>query len=121
MLTTSVDAIARQNLARAAAGPHGRSAETVHGGHDRGLRQTVIALTAGTTVAEHESPGEATMLVLSGRVRVSSRNESWEGVSGELIVIPPERHSVHAVEDCAVLLTVVKTQGLPTSPAAARA
>lgn len=51
----------------------GRSASTVYGGHEHQLRRTVIALTAGQTLAEDENPGEATMHVLAGRVRLTGR------------------------------------------------
>ncbi len=54
----SLDAIAREQAKRAATAPSGRSAETVYGGHEHLLRQTVIALTAGSSLDEHESPGE---------------------------------------------------------------
>jgi len=106
----SLDAVAREQLARASSGSSGRSAETVYGGHERGLRQTLIALTAGTTMAEHESPGEATLVVLVGRVRLSSGEVNWEGRQGDLIAIPPTRHSLEALEDCAFLLTVAKAR-----------
>lgn len=105
----SLDAIGRQNLDRARASSAGRSAETVYGGHEHMLRQTLIALTAGTTMAEHESPGEATAHVLSGRVRIGAGDVSWEGRTGDLIVIPLNRHDLHAIEDSVVLLTVAKT------------
>lgn len=106
----SLDAVAREHLAKASTGGSGRSAETVYGGHERVLRQTVIALMTGTTMAEHESPGEATLLVLSGRVRLPSGDVAWEGRSGDLIVVPPARHAVEAIEDSAVLLTVAKVE-----------
>lgn len=105
----SLDAVAREHLAKAASsGSSGRSAKTVYGGHERILAQTLIALTAGTTMAEHESPGDATLFVLSGRVLVASGDVRWEGRTGDLIVIPPARHSVEALEDSAVLLTVAR-------------
>ena len=68
----------------------------------------MVTLTAGSTLAEHENPGEATVLVLRGRVRLDSAEASWEGRDGDLIVIPQARHSLHAVSDAAVLLTVAK-------------
>lgn len=104
----SVDAIVREQASKAATGQAGRAAETVYGGHQKTLRQTVIALTAGTSLAEHESPGEATVYVLHGQVRLASAAESSEGREGDLLVIPPARHSLQALTDAAILLTVAK-------------
>lgn len=108
MKKISLDAIAREQASKAAAAASGRSAETVFGGHEHVLRQTVIAMNAGEDLSEHENPGEATVLVLAGRVELSGQVHSWEGRKGDLIMVPDERHTLHAVEDCAVLLTVVK-------------
>ena len=85
----------------------GRSAHTVHGGHDHMLRQTLIAMTAGTELAEHNSPGQATLQVLRGRVRVTAGTDTWEGEPGDLLVLPRERHGLHADADAVVLLTVL--------------
>ncbi|GAA0631551.1 cupin domain-containing protein [Streptomyces thermocarboxydovorans] len=104
----SLDALAREHLERAAAADTGRSATTVYGGHEHALRQTLLALTAGTGLSEHDSPGEATLLVLRGRVRLTSGDTAWEGRTGDLIAIPPARHALEALEDAVVVLTVVK-------------
>lgn len=104
----SLVATAREQLRKAGAASSGRAADTVYGGHDRSLRQTVIALTAGTSLAEHENPGEATVHVLAGRVRLTSTSTSWEGRSGDLLVVPQQLHGLEALENSAVLLTVVK-------------
>jgi quercetin dioxygenase-like cupin family protein len=104
----SLDAIAREQARKAGSSNSGRSAETVYGGHEHVLRQTVVALTAGSTMAEHESPGEATLLVLHGRVRLTGGENSWDGRDGDLLVIPACRHSLEAVTDATVLLTVAK-------------
>lgn len=108
MRKLSLDAVARQSLDRARSGS-GRAAETVFGGHEQALRQTVIAFTAGTSLSEHESPGEATLQVLSGRVRLTAGDETWAGRAGDLLLIPPARHALSADADAVVLLTVVKT------------
>lgn len=104
----SLDAVAREHLKVATNQTSGRSSETVYGGHERVLRQTLVALTSGTQLSEHENPGEATLIVVLGRVRLSCGDDSWEGRPGDLIAIPPARHTLDALEDSAVLLTVAK-------------
>jgi quercetin dioxygenase-like cupin family protein len=104
----SLDAIAREQAKQAAAASAGRSAETVYGGHEHALRQTVLALTAGSLLTEHENPGEATVLVLQGRVRLRAGQQAWEGRSGDLLVVPDSRHALEAIEDSVILLTVSK-------------
>ncbi len=108
MQKVSLEALARQLLRSAGDGNSGRAADTVHGGHEKSLRQTVVALTAGTARAEHENPGEATVYVLEGRVRLVAPEAAWEGRQGDLIIVPQSRHSLEALTDCAVLLTVAK-------------
>ncbi|WP_125611461.1 cupin domain-containing protein [Specibacter cremeus] len=108
MEKSSLTALARELLAAAATSGNGRAARTVVGGHERILRHTVIALTAGSMLDEHDNPGEATAHVLAGRIVLAVGDVSWEGSRGDLIVIPQARHSVTAVEDSAFLLTVAK-------------
>ena len=104
----SLTALVRTQLQSAANASSGRSAQTVYGGHEHVLRQTIIALCAGYTLDEHDNPGEATLYVLKGRVRLLSEGESWDGAPGDLLIVPQARHSLEAVEDSAVLLTVAK-------------
>jgi hypothetical protein len=55
----------------------------------------------------YDSPGEATLLVLRGHVRLSTPRESWEGRDGDL-PMQPGRHGLEAFSDTAVLLTVAR-------------
>ena len=104
----SLIAQARNELEAARRASSGRSAKTVHGGHDKVLRQTVIALCAGRATDQYESPGEATVQVILGRIRLQTDSTVWDGSPGDLIVMPQVRTSMHAVEDAVVLLTVAK-------------
>ena len=102
----SLTTLVRDHLEKASKASSGRSAHTIHGGHEHVLRQTLIALRSGSGLDEHESPGEATLQVLHGRVTLVAGEQSWNGTTGDLITIPDARHALQAVEDSAVLLTV---------------
>jgi len=110
MQKLSLDAMARELLERARGGSGGRAAETVVGGHERVLRQTVIAMTAGSALGDHENPGEATVHVLTGRVRLTAGDNAWDGRTGDLLLVPDLTHRLAAQEDSVVLLTVAKPQ-----------
>jgi quercetin dioxygenase-like cupin family protein len=115
MPNVSLTDLARTHLEQATHATSGKSAETVVGGHEKHLRQTLIALRAGASLSEHESPGEATLQVLTGRVVLRSGNEEWGGSVGDLLMIPDARHALDATEDSVVLLTVA--QSLNAAPA----
>ena len=104
----SLTALGRNVLEAARAAPSGRSAQTVYGGHEHVLRQTVIAMTEGARLADHENPGEATIQVLVGRVLLTAEGNSWEGAPGTLLIVPKARHALEGLEDSVVLLTVAK-------------
>lgn len=108
MQRISLDALARQQLEQAAGAGGGHTADTVYGGREKVLRQTVIGMVAGSALTEHENPGEATIQVLRGRVRLVAGDQSWEARTGDMIFVPEARHSLEALEDSAVLLTVAK-------------
>jgi quercetin dioxygenase-like cupin family protein len=116
MEKSSLTALAREQLKIARQESSGRSAHTVFGGHEHVLRQTVIALAAGHGLDEHDSPGEATVHVLHGRVRLNAGDQGWEGSQGDLLVVPEARHSLDALEDSAVLLTVGRSPVTRPSP-----
>ncbi|MGC0418250.1 cupin domain-containing protein [Embleya sp. AB8] len=98
----------KEQLASARSTSSGRSSVTMLGGSRQHLRQTLIALTTGNSLAQHESPGEASLIVLTGHVRMTTDDDTIEGTSGDLLVIPEAPHSLEAVEDSAVILTVGK-------------
>jgi quercetin dioxygenase-like cupin family protein len=104
----SLTALSRHQLEIARTELSGRSAHTVFGGHEHVLRQTMVALRAGTVLAEHDNPGEATVHVLHGRVTLISGPDRWNGSPGDLLFIPESRHSLEAVSDSVVRLTVAK-------------
>jgi quercetin dioxygenase-like cupin family protein len=104
----SLEALARELSAKAAAAPGGRAAETVLGGHEKVLRQTVIAMVKGAEFTEHANPGEATVYVLRGRVALVSDGQTWEGRDGDLLIVPEKPHGLQALQDSVVLLTVAK-------------
>lgn len=108
MEKSSLTALARQQLELAQQASSGRSSQTVYGGHEHVLRQTVIALDSGQMLDEHENPGEATVHVLHGRVRLAAGDTAWEGSPGDLLIVPQARHTLEALSAAAVLLTVAK-------------
>lgn len=104
---TGIDltAVADEHAAKAAASPHGRSAHLLL--HDGVLRQTVIALTAGTALDEHSAPLAASIQVLRGRVALTIAGSRVELTTGQLHAIPQARHGLLAHTDAVVLLTAV--------------
>jgi quercetin dioxygenase-like cupin family protein len=80
----------------------------VYGGHEHVLRQTLIALLGGRKLDEHVNPGEATVHVLQGRVSLRAADNAWHGSPGDLLIVPDSLHSLEALEDSVVLLTVAK-------------
>ena len=48
------------------------------------------------------------MFVLHGRVEMTAGDSSWSGWLGDLLIVPDAPHSVKALEDTVILLTVAK-------------
>jgi quercetin dioxygenase-like cupin family protein len=101
---TDLHALGEQLLETARAHSEGRASNVVeHGPHQRAV---LMALAGGTGLQEHSSPLAATFHVLSGRARLRAGERVWEVETGQLVPIPPERHSVETDEDTVILLTV---------------
>ena len=98
--------LGEEQLGNAREAGSGRSAVTVYGGREHDLRQTLVALVEGRALGEHDSPGEASLQVLRGQVRLHAGEETWDGGEGDYLVIPPTRHDLEALSDAVVLLTV---------------
>lgn len=98
-------ALADQHLAQARTSEHGRSAHTFL--HEGPLRQSVIALTAGSRLDEHTAPPAASLQVLDGRVTLTTESGDRELSAGQIHPIPQERHGLTALDDSVVMLTTV--------------
>jgi quercetin dioxygenase-like cupin family protein len=102
--------IGEEALAKARAAGNGRHSELLVGGSGHRLRQVLMALVAGEALQDHENPGEATLQVLVGQVRLHAGEESLPLTAGDLAVVPQQRHGVTATTDAVILLTVAKHQ-----------
>jgi len=71
-----------------------------------GLRTTLLALAAGSELAEHQAPGSATIVCLSGEVTLAAGDREWRLRADDAVAIPEERHRLLAEADALVLLTV---------------
>ena len=96
--------VAEQLVADLPGHASGRTARTVLSGHV--LRAAVIALADGTELGEHDSPRGASLLCITGSVTVRSGQQEWRVEPGQLVAVPPTRHSVEAHGDSTILLTV---------------
>lgn len=83
-----------------------RAGSTVYRGD--GVRQTMVVILAGEHMAEHWSPQEGFIHVMEGKVLLHGRDRNWEIAAGQMLPLPPEKHSVTAVEDSTLTLTVLR-------------
>ncbi len=83
----------------------GRRAETLIKS-DR-LRVVLVTMKAGVGLIEHAAPGPITIQVLRGRFVVAGTEQERELGAGGLIALGAyDRHSVHALDTGAFLLTI---------------
>lgn len=84
-----------------------RAGRTLVAGAGTPLKQSLLALLDGQSLSDHESPGAATLQVVSGVVRLTAGGRDViELRPGDLVAIPAARHGLDAVEDAVVLLSV---------------
>lgn len=101
----SLAGAAEEALQEARASKHGKGTRVLWTGPHQ--RLVVIGLVAGAQLAEHASPPAASFHMISGTARLyAGASAEWHVSAGEVVAIPPERHAVDAVTDCAFLLTV---------------
>jgi quercetin dioxygenase-like cupin family protein len=106
MDVVSIHALAESQLSAAESADSGRGSVTVYGRTGARLRQTLVALAAGQVMAEHKSPGDASLLCLQGRVQLRAGGSNTELGPGDFVGVPPQRHDVAAVEPSVLLLSV---------------
>ncbi|WP_129839940.1 cupin [Streptomyces sp. RFCAC02] len=98
--------LADEHLALARDADHGRSAHLFL--RDGPLRQSVIALTAGSVLEEHDAPPASSIQILRGRVRlVASDGVAADLEAGHIMQVPHSRHTLTAVHESVVLMTAV--------------
>jgi quercetin dioxygenase-like cupin family protein len=110
MDTVNLQDLAAEYLEQAGATSSGRHSHTLIGGQGHALRQTLMALKAGQGLADHESPGEATVQVITGHISITTASSVVHLRAGDLVEVPGELHSVQSLEDSAMLLTVLVPQ-----------
>ena len=97
-LMAAADGLERRHLAGAQLGRLGAArAEGAARWRPQGRRQVA---------RQHDAPSAATLFAVRGRIRLQAGEREWPLEAGQLIPIPPQRHSVHADTDAAFLLTV---------------
>lgn len=78
-----------------------------------GQNLIVLGLPAGGGLPDHDAPGPASLLCLSGEVVLSTADGSWTLPAGTAHAIPQQTHDVRAAVDSVCVLTV----SLPTREA----
>jgi quercetin dioxygenase-like cupin family protein len=97
---------ARELLEQARALAAGRAARTLTPGAGVPLKQSLLAITAGQGLDEHQAPGPATLHVLVGDVVLRTGATELQLRASHWAAIPPDVHDLRAETDAVVLLTV---------------
>ena len=110
MTATSLTALAQEHLQIAHASTSGRSAHTIFGGTRHNPAPAAHPLNRRPGPRGPRQPGDATLQVLRGRVRLVDDAQSQDGGEGDILVIPTTRHRLEAIEDAVVVLTVARAE-----------
>lgn len=84
----------------------GRSARTLTPGAGAPLKQTLLALTAGTQLEDHTAPGPTTLVGVAGTAILATQAGRLVLTEGVWTGCPRGQHSLEAVSDAVVLITV---------------
>lgn len=86
--------------------PHGTRTQTLV--KTDSLELVRLVLPAGKKIAPHSARGEITVQCLEGKVMFHARDSELELTTGKLIYLEADDvHSVHALEDSSLLLTLL--------------
>ena len=103
-----LEALAEEMLEQARGSGSGRLTRLFRAVPGGSLSQILLVLLEGRELSEHENPGQALLHTLRGRTELIAGDQRWELPAHSHIVIPEVRHSLVALEDSVVLLTVVR-------------
>jgi quercetin dioxygenase-like cupin family protein len=71
------------------------------------LRIVLTVLKSGAVLAKHSAPGPVTIQILEGRGRLQAGDQDHDLQRGSLVALERnEEHSLEAVDDCAVLISI---------------
>lgn len=104
---TDLQALAGELLAEAEALTARRSARTLTPGAGAPLKQSLLALKAGEQLQEHLAPGSTTLVGITGTAVLSDERSAITLSDGVWAPCPQGAHTLEAVSDAVVLITVV--------------
>lgn len=74
-----------------------------------GVGVTLFAFDKGEEISAHTSPGDAMVIILDGRTRITIGEKNVDASAGQTVVMPANTpHALYAVECFKMLLVVVK-------------
>ena len=89
----------------AARGNGGRSTALLVQGEHSSVFQVLLALTEGGVLEDHGNPGDATLQVVRGRMRLRVGEAAVDLGEGDHVVIPHADHRVDGLTDSAGIIT----------------